>query len=181
MKSVTLFVILAAGIIAILGFTQPTYQKQPVTNNPIDLATTQLIFVVRHADTTPNTGNNPNLNAQGQARALSLANMIQDEELGAIYVTNTLRSSQTAAPTSAATGISPTVYPALDAIGLATTIKALEDTNTTLVIAHSNTVPTIITALGGPTFEDLKETSFDHFYAVLLKDGRHVRTVQLRY
>ena len=181
MKSFTLFALLAATIIAVLGFTQPTRQKQPVAHRPTDLATTQLIFVVRHANTTPNTGNNPNLNAQGQARAALLANIIQDEELGAIYVTNTARSSQTAAPTSATTGVPSTVYPALDAVGLATTIKALNDTSTTLVIAHSNTVPTIITALGGPTFEDLEETSFDHFYAVLLKDGRHVRTVQLRY
>jgi len=180
MKPLALFAALALAIIAVLGFTQPAHTS---ANSPdrVILPETQLIFIVRHAETDPKGGNNPSLTGEGQARANWLTSMIQDEQLNAIYVTKTTRSMQTAAPTSTATGIPTTAYPALDAAGLATTIRASENTNATLVIAHSNTVPTIIAALGGPTFEDLEHDSFDHFYAVMLKDGRHVRTVQLRY
>ncbi len=176
----TLMGMLMLALIAALGFAQPT-DRSAKSPPPIGLAETQLIFVVRHADTTPKSGNNPNLNVEGQLRALNLASMIQDEQLGAIYVTNTNRSVQTAAPASAASGIPTTFYAPLDAVGLANTIRSTNSTTATLVIAHSNTVPDIIAALGGPSFDDLDEDSFDHFYAVVLKDGRHVRTVQLRY
>ena len=178
--TLVLFSMLIVTLIAVLGFTQPT-RHSPNSPSAIGLAETQLIFVIRHANTNPNSGSNPNLNSFGQARALDLANMLQDEQLGAIFVTNTTRSLQTAAPISAASGISTTFYPPLDAKGLATTIRSSNQSAATLVIAHSNTVPTIIAALGGPLFEELEEDSFDHFYAVLLKNGRHVRTVQLRY
>lgn len=178
--TLTLMGMLMLTLIAALGFAQPT-QRTAKSPPPSGLAETQLIFVVRHADTTPNSGSNPDLNAQGQARALQLANMIQDEQLGAIYVTNTNRSVQTAAPASANSGIPTTFYPPLDAIGLANTIRSSNSTVATLVIAHSNTVPDIIEALGGPSFDDLAEDSFDHFYAVLLRSGRHVRTIELRY
>lgn len=181
MKSFPLFAILAATLIAILGFAQPSFHKQPTTQQPTVIADSHIVFILRHAETDPKGGKNPSLTAQGQAHAQTLANMIQDEQLNAIFVTNTIRSMQTAAPTSAATGIATTTYPALDATGLATTIRSRDDHTATLVIAHSNTVPTIITALGGPLFEDLAHDSFDHLYAVILKDGRHVRTVQLRY
>ncbi len=183
MNTKTLWILAVAlllSMIAALGFAQPVH-KTHQSQAPTSLAETQVIFVVRHANTTPNSGNNPNLNSEGQIRALNLANMIQDEPLSAIYVTNTNRSMQTAAPASSASGIQTTLYPPLDAKALASTIRASDSTDSTLVIAHSNTVPTIIAALGGPLFDDLKEDSFDHFYAVILKDGRHVRTISLRY
>jgi len=176
----TLIVSLAITLIAAFGFAQPT-AKTAQAPAQIGLAESQIVFVLRHADTDPKSGSNPSLNAQGQARAIQLANMIQDEQLNAIYVTNTNRSIQTAAPSAAAAGIAATIYPPFDASGLATSIRASNSADATLIIAHSNTVPTIIAALGGPALPDLEETSFDHFYAVLLKDGRHVRTVQLRY
>ena len=183
MKPTTSFTLIASLIltlVAVFGFAQPIAKtaKAPAA---IGLPETQVVFVLRHANTNPNSGSNPNLNVEGQLRALDLASMIQDEQLGAIYVTNTNRSVQTATPASANSGVPTTFYPPLDAAALATTIRSSNSIAATLVIAHSNTVPDIVAALGGPTFKDLEETSFDHFYAVLLKDGRHVRTIKLRY
>ncbi|MCA9304069.1 MAG: histidine phosphatase family protein [Phycisphaerales bacterium] len=180
MKIWTALGVLALAIIAALAIAQPT-STSPEPASPDAITGTHVVFIVRHADTDPKVSKNPPLTAQGQARAEHLAEVLQDEELGAIFVTNTARSMQTAAPAAAGAGITPTIYLPMDAGGLADTINGLGTTNATLVVAHSNTAPMIIAALGGPTLPDLEHDAFDHFYAVVLSRGRHVRTVKLRF
>ncbi len=190
MINIALLLTLVLGLMAGLGFLQPTSTRVNETmqktdaNNTIHASTEptiQVIFVVRHGDTNANAGQNPNLNTAGALRAQRLATMLQAESIDAIYITKTNRSSQTAAPTANAAGIEPTTYPPLDAQALANVIVGSPANEEILVVAHSNTVPMIINALGGPALEDLEETSFDHAYAVVLRNGNHVRTIQLRY
>ena len=190
MLIIGLILTLGLGLMAGLGFLQPTSTRVNETmqktgaNNTIHASTepsTQVIFVVRHGDTNANAGQDPNLNTAGALRAQRLATMLQAESIDAIYITQTNRSSQTATPTANATGIKPTTYPPLDAQALAKVIVGSPTHEEILVVAHSNTVPTIIGALGGPALEDLDEASFDHLYPVVLRNGRHVRTIKLRY
>jgi probable phosphoglycerate mutase len=180
MKTRTILALLTIAIIAALGFAQPV-NKSPQSVAPDSLTDTHVVFVLRHANTDPKGGSNPPLTAEGFARAQHLAEVLQDEELNTIFVTNTARSMQTAAPAATGAGVTPTVYPALDAAALANTISGLTNTNATLVIAHSNTTPMIIAALGGPSLPDLEHDAFDHLYAVVLNRGQHVRTLELRY
>tara|TARA_R110000868_G_scaffold241497_1_gene496090 strand:- start:69416 stop:69973 length:558 start_codon:yes stop_codon:yes gene_type:complete len=177
----TLFVLLL-GTLAAFGLTQPTAHSQPrspkaaPTMQPL---TTDVIYIIRHADTQ--SGNNPDLSAEGVARVQSLANILQDEQLSAVYVTNTGRSIQTGTPLAIADGISTTVYAPFDAESVAHSITNIPGSSTTLVVAHSNTVPLFITALGGPLLKDLEETEFDRLFAVTLSNGRFIRLQQLHY
>jgi broad specificity phosphatase PhoE len=177
-----LIVILGVTIIASLGLTQPSINpdtrslNNSASEQPID---TDVIYVIRHADTEK--GNNPNLSAEGQVRAENLVSILQDEQLSAVFVTNTARSIQTGTPAALADGISTTIYSPFDATGVAASIASIPGSSATLVVAHSNTVPLVVQALGGPTLEDLEETEFDRLFAIVLSNGKYVRTLQLHY
>jgi len=168
--------------LVLFGISQPTAPpnqhnlKSAPTEQPL---TTDVIYIVRHADTQG--GSNPDLSAAGQARAEHLASMLQDEQLAAVFVTNTNRSIQTGIPAATDAGITTTIYSPFDGAAVAAAITNIPGSNATLVVAHSNTVPLIITALGGPQFEDLEETEFDRLYAVTLSNGKHIRTLELHY
>jgi broad specificity phosphatase PhoE len=169
---------------AAFGLTQPNAhpnQRELTAAPTAQPLTTDVVYVVRHADTLEGQGQNPDLSPAGVQRAQSLANMLQDESLSAIYVTNTARSIQTGAAVASQFGIGSTIYAPFDAEGLAQTITNLPGSNATLVVAHSNTVPMIIAALGGPQMEDLEETEFDRLFAVVLSNGKHTRTLELHY
>ncbi len=142
---------------------------------------TRIVFIVRHGDTDPAAGRDPDLTEQGRARAARLARVLADEPLGAVYVTDTARSRQTAVPLAGARGIEPGVYPATDTESLSDSIQALPEGAGVLVVAHSNTVPMLIARLGGPKLPDLAHDDFSRLYAVVLQDGRHIRTIELRY
>ncbi len=182
LKALSISLILILSLAALLGLqtapqpTKSTRAHQPPAAQEI---TTDVVYVIRHADTLE--GNNPDLSPAGIARVQSLINTLQSEQLAAVYVTNTGRSIQTGTPVALNHNISTTIYNPFDAEGVADAITALPGSNATLVVAHSNTVPMIITALGGPHYEDLEETEFDRFFAVVLSNGKHVRTLELHY
>src|SRR5438045_7579771 len=56
------------------------------------------IFFVRHAEKAGGGGDNPDLSEAGRARAESLATVLKDADISAIYTTELKRTQQTAAP-----------------------------------------------------------------------------------
>jgi broad specificity phosphatase PhoE len=129
-------------------------------------------ILIRHADVT-GTGDPP-LNAAGLARAQELRHVLADSDLAAIFVTSFQRSQMTAAPIAADLGITPTV---IDGAALiADAIRAQPGTATVLVVGHTDTLPVIVSALGGPSLTAIGSTQFDRLF--VLHRGRLVR---LRY
>ena len=142
------------------------------------------IFVVRHAERADTSGGapammatDPDLSDAGRARAASLAAMLKDAGVRAIFVTEYMRTQQTAAPLAKALGITAVVVPAKDTAGLTARLKKVE--GTALVVGHSNTVPEVITALGVATPVSVADTEFDNLFIVTLSASP--RVVQLRY
>ena len=106
----------------------------------------------------------PDLSEAGRARAASLAAMLKDAGVSAIFVTEFKRTQQTAAPLAKALGITPTVVPAKDTAGLAARLK--KATGNVLVVGHSNTVPEVITAIGVAKPVSVADTEFDNLFIV---------------
>jgi bisphosphoglycerate-dependent phosphoglycerate mutase len=52
---------------------------------------------------------------------------------------------------------------------------------TILVVGHSNTVPSIVAALGGPRFKDFCEPEYDNLIVMVLDVEAGVRTLRTRY
>jgi len=129
------------------------------------------IFIVRHAERadaphgSPTTmTDDPDLSEAGHLRAESLGRALKDAAITAIYVTEYKRTQQTAAPLAKATGVSTTIVSAKETGALIAKLRS--STGNSLVVAHSNTVPEIIKALGVSTPVTVGDSEYDNLFVV---------------
>lgn len=132
-----------------------------------------LVILVRHAERAAEPASDPGLTPAGEQRALALAEALAGTRVDAILTTQFRRTRDTAAPLARAQGLQPQVIEARRG-GAAEHVQAVADavrarTGTVLVVGHSNTVPAILAALGGPQLTEICETSFHHI--LLLRPG----------
>jgi phosphohistidine phosphatase SixA len=128
------------------------------------------VFVVRHAEradagTKPPPGADPDLSADGRARAESLATMLKDARIGQIFITEFKRTRQTAEPLAKVLGVEPTVIAQKDVRALVDRLQSIP--GSVLIVGHSNTVPEIVKALGVAESISIAETEFDNLFIVL--------------
>ena len=143
-----------------------------------------VVIVVRHAERAPGAGDPP-ISDAGQARAAALAEIGKLTGVAAIVTTQLQRTRQTAAPLAEALKITPVVVPtqqdvAKHAAEVAAAVRQ-QAGKTVLVVGHSNTVPAIVAALGGPKLPDLCEPEYDNLITLILDAGGTVRIVKTRY
>lgn len=123
----------------------------------------QLIFI-RHAERDASD----RLSQAGKRRADLLRKMFGTTTIRSIFTSEFVRTKQTAAPVAQALGIAP--------VEISTDIEAakrqlLAAATPILVVGHSNTVPDLIAALGGPADIQIEEHEFDRMFAVSVVDG----------
>jgi broad specificity phosphatase PhoE len=82
-----------------------------------------------------------------------------------------------------ATGLMPIVYAANDVDPLVASIFADHRGEKVLVVGHSNTVPDIIEAAGGPALPDIDDGEFDNLFVLTVCrcDRRRVTLLNLQY
>jgi broad specificity phosphatase PhoE len=158
---------------------RPRSKQAAPSSDPCDQPATTLL-IVRHAD---RAGKADSLSAAGQARAHALAQVVQAEDIRAIYHSDTHRTRQTAAPAVVALGIMPREYPAKEVDALVEGILGEHEGDTVLIVGHSNTVPQIIAAAGGPVIPDLPEDEYDQLFVVVVAPCRRgpARLLTLQY
>jgi broad specificity phosphatase PhoE len=122
------------------------------------------VLLVRHAD---RAGTQDALTPLGITRAGVLSHVMDKVPLDAIVRSDAIRAELTAAPTAAAEGIVPIVLPGADVQAFADEIRANHRGQRVLVVGHSNTVPGIIAALGGPAVT-IADTEFDNLFVLEL-------------
>ncbi len=127
-------------------------------------------YVVRHFD-TPAGEKDPDLTADGTARAARLVGWFKGRKLTAIYVSDYKRTRQTAGPLATDRGIALTVYDPRDTPALVAKLAA--EKGPVLVVGHSNTVPDIVEQLGGERPGELKHEDFGDVWTIA--DGKSVR------
>jgi phosphohistidine phosphatase SixA len=131
------------------------------------------IYVMRHLN-TPAGERDPDLLPEGQRAAGALAAWFGRERPRAIYVSDFRRTRQTAAPLAARLGLTPIVYDPADTPGLVARVRA--GPLPALIVGHSNTVPDIVEALGGPRPAALVHADFGDIWRV----GAEGATTRLR-
>jgi broad specificity phosphatase PhoE len=120
-------------------------------------------YVMRHLH-TPEGMQDPDLTPEGQHYAELLANWFAQTPPATIFVSNTKRAQQTAAPLAARLGLTPRIYDPRDTRFLVTEI--MKEPPPVLIVGHSNTVPDIVQALSGRRSEELTHEDFGDVWVI---------------
>jgi broad specificity phosphatase PhoE len=155
-----------------------------------------MVFLVRHAEKSTQPANDPALTPEGQARARALAEVLAHAGVSAVITTQFARTKLTAAPLAEQLKITPEVVavPAgapgnpqaqADAARqhIASTVAAIRKHagSAVLVVGHSNTIPEIVAALGGPAMPDLCDGDYDQLFVLEMPVSGPPRLVRARF
>ena len=110
----------------------------------------------------------------GKARAAMLAAMLGDSRIRAIYVTEYRRTQDTARPLAARLGLPARTVASGNTGELVGRLRGEHANDIVLVVGHSNTVPAIIKALGGPDVT-VADDEFDNLFIVVPATGTLTR------
>lgn len=144
----------------------------------------QVVVLVRHAEKADAPPGDVTLSVAGEARAEELAVALAEARIDTIITTQFRRTRLTARPLSQAIGVTPTAVQAgRDTAAHAREVAAAVRAGgaSVLVVGHSNTVPAIIGALGGPAMSELCETEYSNLFTMMLAPGQPARLVHGRY
>ena len=173
---------LASAVAAVLWLTQPA----PSISQTVGSADAPALTVlVRHADRAATPADDPPLTAAGMKRAEDLAAALHDTRFSAILATDFIRTRDTARPIASALGIVPETVPRKGQPA-DQHIKAIEGAvhryagGAVLVVNHSDTLPAIIAALGGPRIVPICDSIYDDMFVLVPTMGK-MQFVHSRY
>jgi len=161
---------------------------------PSQEAGASVVIFVRHAETVTSTSTtrDPVLSVQGEARAEALARLLANSKVSHLFASEYKRTQATLAPLGSARALNVSVHPARKADELVSALRGLPAGSVAVVAGHSNTVPQLVTALGGqpenlvehPTHgKMLGETQYDRLFVVPgpTFGASPAPTIELRY
>jgi len=158
-----------------LGAFRIRGNEDPATaKDPTPLRTR--VILVRHAD---RNGKADELTDAGRVRAQELIHVLEKSPLHAVFHSEFARTEATATPVATARGLSPQRRGAADIDALVTEIRAKHAGDTVLVVAHSDTVPKLVKAFGGPGFT-IGDNEFDDLFVLEFESGSEVPPSCLR-
>lgn len=112
------------------------------------------------------------------ARAERLALLLRSLPVTAVFTTELRRTQETVAPLCAAQSLAPRVIPVADARDLLRAVRGVTS-GTVVVAGHSNTIPALLRALGGPEVEIAESEYGDLWLLTGVPDS--VRAVHLHF
>lgn len=136
-----------------------------------------VVVIVRHAEKAASGGKDPDLSPAGRARADALMRILKDSGITAIFTTEFKRTQETATPTATSTHVTPTVIAAKDTTPLVSRLGQLN--GNALVVAHGNTIPDIVKALGIDVPIQIPEDDYTELLVVTL--GSKPQLFRLHY
>ena len=148
------------------------------------IADNRLIILVRHAEKAESPAADPSLSPAGEIRATALISTLNRTPLSQLIATQYQRTQQTLTPIAQARHLPVTVVPATKAIAthvqqIAEQVYAVK--GNTLIAGHSNTVPLIIKALGGPEIPAISEDDYGQLFLLSLNEGQPASLISTRY
>jgi broad specificity phosphatase PhoE len=164
-------IVLVAGVVAFLV--------------AVEAAAQQAVFVVRHAEKI--SDEDERLSEAGRARAARLAEMLKRSGITAVYSTDTERTLGTAKPLADALGLKIGIYEAkamnvrVDSTALVDRLHREAPRGIVLVVGHSNTVPSLLSALGCPDAVTIAGDEYDNLFVVVPNEGAKATLVRLKY
>ena len=149
-------------------------------------AAPRVVVLVRHAEKAANPANDPGLTDAGRARAVALAEALRDARVDAVITSHYARTRSTAGPVAAARHLEPVVLQAdTDTAAhvreVAAAVRRQPGGGVVLVVGHTNTIPPIIAALGGPQLPDICDGQYARLFTLVLTRNGSPRLIQSTY
>lgn len=148
------------------------------------VADNRLIILVRHAEKADATAGDPPLSANGNLRAQALISALKRTPISQLIATQYQRTQQTLLPISTDRHLPITVVEAEKPIE-AHIQKMVEQVHAvkgnSLIAGHSNTLPLIIKALGGPEIPAISEDDYSQLFLLSINDGQPASLLSTRY
>ncbi len=144
------------------------------------------VIVLRHAEKSAEPVSDPPLSVEGIARAARLANLLGGAQAqgrpAAIFISDTRRSAETAAPLAARLGLAPQVIAKGEPVATARRVLADQPHGTSVVIGHANTLPLLVSELTRGRFTvPADESTYDAIYVINRPAIGPASLVVLRY
>jgi broad specificity phosphatase PhoE len=137
-------------------------------------------LAVRRADIDLPPGSpDPELDAAGRVRADALAHVIGRSGVITIFTSEFARTKQTVEPSARERGLVPRHTP--PATKPARDVAAGHFEDVVLIAGHSNTIPTILAALGAASLPVIGEREFDNLFVLTTHSGDGGHLLHLRY
>lgn len=139
------------------------------------------IILVRHAEKEFDEGGDPELTAEGEARAKRLAEVLHDVDIDAVYSTPFKRTRLTVTPLASDRSLEVQNYNPFKLEDVMDIIN--NNKGKTLVFSgHSNTTPLVLNMLvDEDRYRQLAETDCDNLYIVSYLEKGKARVLQLQY
>lgn len=134
------------------------------------------VILVRHAEKATSPADDPGLSADGTQRAADLGAALAGARVTSVITTQLARTQLTAKPVSDALGSPPIVVPVASPVAshvdaVAAAVRARPPGDVVLVVGHSNTIPLILAALGGPKLPDLCDPEYAWLFILEFPGG----------
>ncbi len=162
----TLETVIAAGRVYDRAALDALLEKAAQDANPagpaVATAPAHKVWVMRHLP--PADGADPQLSAEGARMAAALPDFLQAAAIKAVFVTDTRRARETAAPLAAKLGLAPEVYDPANPAALVARVAAVN--GEVLVVGHSNTTPDLVARFGGAPIAPLGHADFGSVWRI---------------
>jgi len=146
----------------------------------------RLVVLIRHAEKALEPAGDPVLTPEGVGRARALAVRLGDTRIDHIIASEFARTSLTAQFVADDRGIEVEIV----SVGhnmdehvrlVAAAVRAEPEGDAVLVVGHSNTIPAIVHALGGPSLPDLDDDDYDTMFLMVIEPNGRARTVRASF
>jgi broad specificity phosphatase PhoE len=128
------------------------------------------VFLVRHAEKMDDS-RDAALSPAGEQRAERLAALLRSAGVRAVYTTEYQRTIRTGEPLAKALGIPLNKSSAAKPDQLVAEIRTRHARDVVLLVGHSNTVPTLIAALGHPDPITIADPEYDNLFILVPQPG----------
>lgn len=139
------------------------------------------VILIRHAEKSTVPADDPVLTEQGKSRAKELTRILGDTGIQAIYTSQYDRTRLTADPIAKQLSIPTKQIDAKNTADLVSEVLSKNKGQVVLIVGHSNSVPEIIQAFGGPAMDEIDQTQFDNLFVLTICQPGSAKVIKLKY
>ena len=163
-------------LFSLISSFSPLALSQTSQLNRCEKPAMKTLVVIRHAEKHQDGSKDPHLSALGEQRAQALIKALSGLPVSQLIASNYQRTQLTLAPLAEQRSLPVTIATTKSGIDLhIAEIASLVNQNkgNTIIAGHSNTVPLIIEALGGPRNIKIEEEEYGGLYQLFIcQDGK---------